>query len=327
VLYPHASAELQVKPFQDLRSLYPLKLLYSGTVHLPHLVRILATLVAAIPEYAKLLLPLLPGIWLALRRPEWRRSFTSWWMLALLASALLAFSVFWQRSSSQVYFLYYGYVAAAALSGIGLVSLWQRRFGDVRLGAGGVLALAAVALIPWAADGPPPLIPATPTSPALYRKLDGLQTWTSPGSNLTPGLFSDYNWLATHTPKDAVLATNNRWIDTAQTDARYFYVSAFARRRTLLEGYYGAPSGAYKFASQAELQKNPRAGTYGDRAAAIQAIFVKGDRRALQAAKARYGVSYLVLDLIHRGPASAARVAALGRVVHRSPSTIVVDVR
>jgi hypothetical protein len=126
-----------------------------------------------------------------------------------------------------------------------------------------------------------------------------------------------------------VLATNNRWLDKGRSDARFFYASAFAERRTLLEGRYGIPSGGYDLPSQAQVIEHRGKGLYGDRAEALLTIFALGDPAARDLAKRRWHVTHLVIDRVHEGDGlvNLNAVASLGKVVYNTPSMMVVDVR
>jgi hypothetical protein len=328
VLYPTASGELEIKPVGDVQNLYPAKL-FEDAVHVPEPVRWLAIAVVTAPAYVKLLLPLLPGLYFALRSPEIRGRAVTWWLLASLATSLFFYSFFWQQSGSQVYFLYYGYVAGAVVSAQGLAMLWRSRFGDVRVSTAQGCILAALVLLPWAVDGPLGSRLGEPTAPKIYQKLDGIPTYDRTSRELTRGMYDGYRWIAQNTPTDAVLATNNRWLDKGRSDARFFYASAFAERRTLLEGRYGIPSGGYDLPSQAQVIEHRGKGLYGDRAEALLTIFALGDPAARDLAKRRWHVTHLVIDRVHEGDGlvNLNAVASLGKVVYNTPSMMVVDVR
>ena len=73
-----------------------------------------------------------------------------------------------------------------------------------------------------------------------------------------------------------------------------------------------------------DLETWPR--TYPDRFAINEGIFRRGDPAALRTAVRRFGVDYLIVDLVagHGGsPAMASRVQHLAPLVYRNPAVAI----
>jgi hypothetical protein len=318
VLYPGTGGGLEVRPFEDVKGIFPAQLTDGAPLET------LVVIVSLVPAYIKLLAPLLPGLWLVLRRRE-GDTVARVWPLSLLIAGLGLAAFLYQVGSSHWYFAYNGYVVAAVLSAAGLVSLWRRRFADVRPTATQAAVLTAVVLTAWVVDGPIGARAGEPTSARVWKWFDGEQTWSVANDNLTPELYDGYVWVRDNTPTSSVLATNNRWQDGPRIDPRYFYASAFAERRVVLEGEYGSPLAKF-FAPGSVIDEAPASGAHPDRTSTLSAIF-RGDPKAVQTAKERWGVTHIVLDQVHGAGTKPERVRRLGRVVFANVALLVIDVR
>jgi hypothetical protein len=180
-------------------------------------------------------------------------------------------------------------------------------------------------LLTWIAEGPIGSRPGEPLTPAFWAHFEGVGAPTT-NDNLTPGLYAGLRWISEHTPRDAVLAVNNRWQDGRETDARYCYYSAFAQRRVMLECDIGTRHIDHYLGLSAALAI-PGRGPYPERTTLNTRIFFYGDAPALGIAKRLYGVSYVVVDLVHKDDANLPAVEALGKVVFANRAIVVVDVR
>jgi hypothetical protein len=114
-------------------------------------------------------------------------------------------------------------------------------------------------------------------------------------------------WIRAHTPTGAKLASNNHCrFTTGQCDPRQFWVSGFAERRVLIEGWaYTPPANAYERAHMVASNRTP----YWDPAllAANDAAFTRPSPATVGVLRVRYGVSWLVVDA--RRPYDRARLA------------------
>jgi hypothetical protein len=109
-------------------------------------------------------------------------------------------------------------------------------------------------------------------------------------------MLAGLRWLRDHSDADDIVATSNE--DVNPGDSRYFYVAAYAERRTFLEG------SDYTAAAFRNRAKGDLAHPFPDRRALNAAAFT-GNPRALRALRDTYGVKYLVLDLLHGSPQPA----------------------
>jgi hypothetical protein len=127
------------------------------------------------------------------------------------------------------------------------------------------------------------------------RALDGKAVYNQEYSGLTSGLYDGLTWIRDHTSPNAVLAVNNHSLSPDQSDSKYFYYSAFAERRveleswdyseqTIRQGYFSLPAALTPF---------PR------RLALANAVFHRGDERALRTLGREFDVRYLVADKVH----------------------------
>jgi hypothetical protein len=141
----------------------------------------------------------------------------------------------------------------------------------------------------------------------LSRWREGALYDREPG--LTRGLHDGLEWLRDRTSPDAVIAVNG--YDLKPGTSRYdnFNYSAFAERRTFLEGWLYANR---KLDSGPEADISGPAMPYSERFRLNEAVFRRGDRTALRALVRDYGVRYLVVDRLHGG---AGEVSGLGRLV------------
>ena len=289
---------------------------------------------AAVLGALKLLSGLIIGLGAAwfLRRSLDRRSLL--WLACLLGASLVFLYAVVVGGQSQLYFYAYGYAAGCLLAAAGFVAMWRRFVSPVRVRPAAAVGAIMLVLALLAIDRP------LATAPTFYwQSLTGsIYLPEHPlgpacgARSLTPGLYAGLRWLATHTPPDAVLAVNNQYVTLGPMGhctkilGQYFYYSAFSERRVMLEGYYSSEDKPYPPAAVA--YRYPDRTPYPERFRLTTAIFAHGSRAAVQRAKDRFGVRYLVIDRINGfGNGRSARlVRALGNVVVQNSAVEIIEV-
>jgi hypothetical protein len=214
------------------------------------------------------------------------------------------------RSDALTYmFRYGGLLLALAL----LYAAARRWLGPTRWAAGAVVSAAVLAVGALAT-------PLDNLEPALT---DPAAAEENLGKEMTPGLHGALTWVRDTTPADSVVAVNNQWIDDANTIPLEFIYSGFSERRVFLEGWaYSQRSREIGYATLAR-GVNPFAG----RLRLNQAAFTQANARALRAMSQRYGVRYLIVDRFNGYPADVGSLRRFGRVVHRGPGALVLELR
>jgi hypothetical protein len=130
------------------------------------------------------------------------------------------------------------------------------------------------------------------------NSIDGKAVYDRQYSGLTAGLYHGLTWIRDNTRPDDVLVVSNHSIHPDGRDSKYFYYSAFAERRVVLEswdytvqttehGYFSLPASKTPF---------PR------RLALSDAAFRPANTIAIRTLVRDYGARYLVVDKVH-GPA------------------------
>jgi hypothetical protein len=223
----------------------------------------------------------------------------------LFAAAWLAILFFVVRlsllvisSDTFLYLLWYG-LAGSVLCALAIATHRAppaRRGLAVRLLLVGVLSAAALNVPLDLGQG---LFDAWRGSRSFYHK----------GTGLTIGLYQGLQWLRNRTSPDDVIAVSNYSLDANKPAFDDLYYSAFAERRTFLEGWL------YSIKEQ-RLGDSVITGPnmpYPERLRLNDAVFQRGDRNALRILVRKFGVRYLLVDLVHGD--HIERVAALGRLV------------
>jgi hypothetical protein len=233
--------------------------------------------IAAAVAMTKLILPLIPGLVVQLRRNVRLET-------ALLASILLAgfgfLNVFRHPGDSEAYFFAYGYVGAAMLAGVGWRRLIANVVRPVHFRGRYLFPIVVFALIVLAIDAPAEQHPKR-----FWNWLGSAQRQPLASTGFVSGL----RWVAHHTPTDAVIA-----VDTSLTGKNYCFYTALAERRALLEcenGWFN--EGHSPFSGDGK----PLERVLLDRYNVNEGIFRRFDKRAVNVAASRYGVSYIVLNL------------------------------
>jgi hypothetical protein len=117
---------------------------------------------------------------------------------------------------------------------------------------------------------------------------------------LTSGLYSGLLWVRNNSDSDAVLVVNNHSIYRDKRDSKYFYYSAFAQRRVVLESWdYTRQAAASGFFSLDEARA-----PFPRRLKLSNAVFRRADEIAIRTLARDYGARYLVVDKVHGTAAS-----------------------
>jgi hypothetical protein len=185
---------------------------------------------------------------------------------------------------SHLYFVWFGYITGVLLAAGGLAALWEAR---ARAGAKVVLAFAALLAVGGLLDQPLDL-----GAPLRARANAGNPPYLvdyEANRGVTAGTMAGLRYVRDHTDPEDVVATNIHTKD-AEFDSRYFYVSAFTERRVFIESWlYTSRTAELGYRAVASGEKQP----FEDRLALNQAVFVNGDRAALDELHRR-GVRMLV---------------------------------
>jgi hypothetical protein len=240
-------------------------------------------------------------LWLILTRGL-NFSLSQAWLIALFAAGVGPWLFFDDEVSagSFFYFLFYGYVAASALSAEVLVELWQKarkwsiKDRIISYTLIGFLLFAGVVDYPFQQGR------------RFQHAWDTAYLGVNKVPDLTPQLLQALEWVRSHTRKNEVLAVNNQFLYGNQEIPRYFYYSALSERRVFLEGWYY---------SDAFHTKQSR--VYLDRLKINQRVFEEGDAAAARIMAEEFGVTHLLVDKIHG--ASRGLLAKFAALVYCSP--------
>jgi len=154
----------------------------------------------------------------------------------------------------------------------------------------GVAGLAGCAILLGALNTPLDWLPTLSERASAGRPLYNQEL-----HGMTAGLYRGLRWVRDNTPSDAVLVVNNHSLYPDRSDSKYFYYSAFAERRVVLESWDYTPQTAARgvFSLPEVLSPFPR------RLRLSNALFADGDRRALRALVCDYGATHVVVDKVH----------------------------
>ena len=119
----------------------------------------------------------------------------------------------------------------------------------------------------------------------IGRWAEGKPAYSAEYSGLTSGLYEGLTWIRDSTRAGDVLVVNNHSLQPEGRDSKYFYYSAFAERRVVLESWDYTPETAARgyFSLPAELSPFP------GRLAASNAVFRSGNERAARMLARDYG--------------------------------------
>jgi hypothetical protein len=204
----------------------------------------------------------------------------------------------------------------------------------------GILVAVVICLVAWAWRSPAPargrrflypvivvLAAAVVNVPTDYhsrlgRLLPNETAQVEEGPGLTPSLYEGLQWIEDNTSTDAVLAVDNlRTPETRRFAPLYFYVAAFAERRTLLQGWeYTARATRLGFTAVGELRIQP----FPYRLRLEDKVFDDASRSALDRLRRRYGVTNLVVD--RSNGRATKRLSEIARLVYVNPAIEVYSV-
>jgi len=173
----------------------------------------------------------------------------------------------------------------SAIAAGALYALRQRSPGEVLVGvaATGTIALAVL-------NTPIDWFPHIVGSWA-----QGKPTYSQEYSGLTSGLYEGLRWIRRNTRPSDVLVVNNHSLHPDGSDSKYFYYSALAERRVVLESwdYTDRTAGRGYFSLPEQLSPYPR------RLALSEAVFLEANERAARVLAHTYGARYFVNDKVH----------------------------
>jgi hypothetical protein len=138
---------------------------------------------------------------------------------------------------------------------------------------------------------------------------------------VTAGLYRGLRWVRDNTPSDAVLVVNNHSLYPDRSDSKYFYYSAFAERRVVLESWDYTPQTAARgvFSLPEVLSPFPRR---------LRLSIADGDGRALRALVCDYGATHVVVDKAHGAASPRLReLEAIGSPMYSNWDLDVYEIR
>jgi len=138
------------------------------------------------------------------------------------------------------------------------------------------------------------------TGPTLVRQARDEQTFSPTGPLLTDDLYEGFRWIRDNTDDDAVLAVKRREVDLPE---RYYYLSGFAERRVVLEGWLYTERSSRVGHAQVIAGTDP----YPQRRELNRRAFT-GDPAAVTELQERWSVDYLVVDKVHSRPSDLGRL-------------------
>jgi hypothetical protein len=292
-------------------------------------------------------------------------------LLCVFAVALVPYFFIAEPGVSQLFFMEYGYVAAAIVSATGVYWLWRggshtdRTHRSLELGFGvawplvlllgagfstllgfsgrhttliwagvlvaTVLFFAAAALRAQAGRrrtwvrlllitllGAAALDAPLDVFPHLIHESRKGTLYVHGGTGLTTDLYRGLRWIRANSSSRDVIAVSNYSVNSDDQEFDDVYYSAFAERRTFLEGWAYTMK-TLKHGPGYRLRRSNC--PFSRRLRLNDAVFQRGDRKALRTIVRDYGVRYLVVDRVHGG--DPARVASLGRRVFSNPAVAV----
>jgi hypothetical protein len=238
-------------------------------------------------------IPLL-GFGLLLKYRSRSLSLSELWFLSLFVAALPALFLLNQPGFGQLFVVFFGLVPATIVAASGFRLFWAYHVRNTfagRFSVRGGLATAAVGgcLVVSFLNTPLDWFPGV-----SVRAVD-VPPYQYELSGLTAGLYDGLLWIRNNTDVNDVLVVNNHSIYRGGLDSKYFYYSAFAQRRVVLESWdYTRQAAATKLLSlDAAHTPFPR------RLALSDAVFRNADESAMRTLAREYGASYLVVDKVH----------------------------
>jgi hypothetical protein len=129
----------------------------------------------------------------------------------------------------------------------------------------------------------------------IDRTADGKPPYDQSFRGLTAGLYDGLLWIRNNSNTNAVLVVNNHSLTPDNRDSKYFYYSAFAQRRVVLESWDYTPQAAASGLFSLDAQHTP----FFRRLTLSQAVFRTADENAIRTLRRGYHARYLVVDKVH----------------------------
>jgi hypothetical protein len=294
VIFRWNSAGAAVSPFKTIRKMQGVEGLQSLLGHVwggTYVSPVLEVLYGTVGLFG---IPIL-GIALLVRYRERSLTASERWLLSLFVAAAPPFFLLSQPGRGQLFLVFFGLVPGAVLSATGFKLFWihharssfakraSMRDGLATVAVGACLLLG---LLNTPLDWFPGL---------SDRAKDGQSVEDEGLRGLTAGLYQGLLWIRDNTDSNAVLVVNNHSLHPDNRDSKYFYYSAFAERRVVLESWDYTPQTAAqgKFFLDAAHTPFPRRLSLSD------AAFRTADEIAIRTLARDYGASYLVVDKVH----------------------------
>lgn len=297
----------RLAPLEALRTTEPYELL---TAKLPGIAAATALVAVAAAVALKAVAALVPGIAIALWR---RRPASRLFLLGMLLAGLGFYLTYRNPGDSQLFFLWYGYIAAAVLAAVGLATLVPRLPALSARQTGSVVVALVVLLALWTIE-----LPFDRAQKPYWQNIN-LAAREPPDPS-----YAGYEWLAENLPRTAVVAI------VPPVDPDSCYQAAFARRHVLIGCALGLLPGKSETSPEAvrAMLQPAAARDFSRRQALNEAIFRDADPAALEAARAEYGVEYLVVDPVgDTRDVSIERLASIATVVYEDRGFSVLAVR
>ena len=212
---------------------------------------------------------LLSSLWKMLRRPKEIEAKQVFLMALVLAGCIPAYFLNY-RGTSQYYFLLAGWAALNLMAAGYLTEMFSSRGKRV------LKVFIIVLLLLSVGD----TISTIQFQTYSYQKHMELRN-----KPLSPALYQGLSYLRTETPSDAVVASfRSFWLN--KDNPRFFYYSAFAERRMVVEGWmYMRP----EYQSQAQIR-------YAD----MQQLFYTRDKDLAREIIKQYKIDYILVDKSHK---------------------------
>jgi hypothetical protein len=238
-------------------------------------------------------IPLL-GIGLLLGYKRRPLSVKELWFLSIFAAGLPALFFLSQPGFGQLFVVFFGLVPGTIVAAKGFRLFWLRHVRHSfagRFSARGGLATAAVGSCVLLAFLNTPL----DWFPGISGKAIDGPPYASEPPGLTAGLYSGLLWVRNNTDVNSVLVVNNHSIYRDGRDSKYFYYSAFAQRRVVLESWDYTRQAAASNLLSLDAAHTP----FPRRLELSQAVFRNADEIAMRTLARDYGARYLIADKVH----------------------------
>jgi hypothetical protein len=297
------SAGIVVKPFKTIRTMPGVEDLRGALAPAVGSIDVLFPVEVVYGTVGLLAIPLV-GIALLLRQRRLALSATEAWLLALFVAALPPLFFLSQPGRGQLFVVFFGLVPGAVLAASGFLGFWRHHARRALGSRANALATAAVGVLLLLGVLNTPL----DWFPGLAGR-DAVSTEETAPPALTAGLYEGLRWIRDDTDPDAVLAVNNHSAYLDNRDSKFFYYSAFAERRIVLESWDYTRQTVARGVFSLDAAHTP----FPRRLRLSDAAFRRANEAAIRRLGRTYGVRYLVVDKVH-GDASPTLARLVPRV-------------